>query len=425
MNRVAIGMLFFSVFAIAQNNDTVVRGLAVYAGSDESAFPAIVRKKVDETGKPVGKSDKITIQFDVLAQEPPALKIRFFHCNRDWTIDENLFVNDKTHNTSFYLNYEVSPGGVQGYRYRYINSFPDADDAVRFDYSGNWVFTVMDKNETQILAEERFFVVDQITPLNVSVTNDYLTANPSPYNQIHKVVARVKLPDEIDGIYFTTMDVYQNKKLYNPIRVDMWDKDPYTFVKGQGTGERIFSVANIMPGNDYRVLDFSNANRYPNRSLVKSIDGPDLMRLFWRTGDDHQGNAVLNKFSGINSDYLDVVFRLDMTTTDYRMATSGGKEIFLVGQFNFWNPTESDRLVFDANERAYCVTKLLRRGIYDYQYVVGTWDARNRKVVNQDWIGIEGNDWRTTNRYTIVVYYNDQRFGGFDRIVGYEVSRKR
>ena len=73
----------------------------------------------------------------------------------------------------------------------------------------------------------------------------------------------------------------------------------------------------------------------------------------------------------------------------------------------------------DDAERAYVVKKLLRRGIYDYQYVTGVWDSRMEQVVNQDWLVLEGNDWRTTNTYTVFVYYNDPRFGGFDRIAGY------
>ncbi|MBI3587212.1 MAG: hypothetical protein HY088_08800, partial [Ignavibacteriales bacterium] len=45
----------------------------------------------------------------------------------------------------------------------------------------------------------------------------------------------------------------------------------------------------------------------------------------------------------------------------------------------------------------------------DYQYVKS----------NNDWISIEGNDWRTVNVYTAFIYYYDTRLGGFDRILGY------
>ena len=411
-------LLLNAIDVVAQHSDVVLRGLAVYAGENEQSFPVLVRDKTDENGKPVGRFGQLTIQFDVLANNPPDLKIRFYHCNRDWKIDNNLFVNDNNHNTSFILEYKTSPGGVQGYSYRYINKFPDTDGAVRFEYSGNWIFRIMDKHEATVYAEGRFFVADKITPPTVSVTNDYLTANASPHNQIQKVVARAKLPQEIDGYYYTTVDVYQNKRIYQPHRIDMWDKDAYTFVEGQGTGERVFKISNIMPGNEYRVFDFSNPNRYPNKQLVKNVNGADQMRLFWRTGADHNGAAILNKFGGVNSDYLEVLFRLDMSASDYRSLTAGGREIFLVGDYNFWNPSQNDKLERDENERSYVVKKLLRRGIYDYQYITGVWDAATQTVTKQDWLAVEGNDWRTTNKYTVLVYFNDSRFGGFDRIVG-------
>ncbi len=404
--------------AAAQTGGPLLRGLAIYGGSSEGNFPVVVRKKVDENGNSFGASTAITIQFDILAETVPDLKIRFSHCNRNWIVDDNLFVNDKNHSTSFHLDYKTSPGGVKGYSYRFTNSFPDRDDAVRFEYSGNWICTILDKKETVVLAMGRFFVIDELRPTTVRVSNDYLTANTSPYNQIHKVVVHVKLADEIDGSRHTAVDIYQNLKIYNPYRIDMWDKDPYTFVEGQNTGERIFKISNILPGNDYRVWDLGNLTRYPNWIPVLNVNGPDQLRVFWRTGPDHNGEAITNRFTGINSDYLDVLFRLEMTASNFRSVTSGGKEMFLVGEFNFWNPMKDDALAYNDTERLYVAKKFLPRGIYDYQYISGTWDAAKRQVVNQDWVAIEGNDWRTTNTYTAMVYYSDPRFGGFDRIVG-------
>jgi hypothetical protein len=386
------------------HNAIVIRGLAVYGGSDEANFPLII-------------NGRITIQFDVLAEHPPMLKARFYHCNRDWVIDKNLFVNDENRNTSATLQFQTSPNGVRGYNYRYVNSFPDGE-FVRFEHSGNWIFRIMDNDLTTTYAEGRFFVAEASTPPSVVVTNDYLTANSFPYNQIHKLVVNITLPSEQESQYFTTVDVYQNRRIYNPYRIDAWDRDPYTKVDGFNTGKRLFSVRNIVPGNEYRTLDLSNTARYPNFQPAKNVEGADLKRQFWRTGRDRAGEAVLNKFTGLNSDYLEYLFRLDLTETDYRLATAGGREIFVVGAFNFWKPTDEDKLVYDETERSYVVRKLLRRGIYDYQYITGKWNATTHTVEQQDWTAIEGTDVRTTNVYTVFVYYNDPRFGGFDRIVG-------
>jgi len=399
--------------------EPVIRGVSVYAMNNEESFPMIVRDSVANDGKPVGIKAYITIQFDVLASDPPPLKIRFHHCNRDWRVDENSLVQDENHNTSFVLDYRTSPNSIQHYNYRYVNRFPDAADAVRFDYSGNWAFRILDKEERTVYAEGRFIVADRIAPTRVRVVNDYLAEGSSPLNQIQRVVVDVRLPDEIDGYYYTTVDVYQNRKLGNPYRIDAHDRDSYTVVEGYNTGSRVFNISNIHPGNEYRILDLSNVTRYPNRALVRRVEGADQQRQYWRTGQDRNGIATLNRFAGVNSDYLEVLFRLDLTDTDHRSVTHGGREIFVVGPFNHWMPTLEDRLVYDEMEKSLVARRLLRRGIYDYQYVTGRWDAVTGTVFDQDWLVLEGNDWRTSNTYHAFVYYNDPRFGGFDRIVGF------
>lgn len=399
-----------------------VRGVIVYGMDNERNFPVVVRDSLDRDGRPLVVTQYITIQFDVLASEPPPLKIRFYHCNRDWDRDRSSLIQDENYNTSFILDFRTSPNGVEHYAYRYINRFPDENDIVRFDYSGNWLFEIIDKEETRVYADGRFFVVDNLSPTSVMIMNDYLTANESPLNQIHRIHVDVQLPSETEGYFYTTLDVYQNRRLHNPYRIDAYDRDPYTKVDGFNTGTRQFKKFDVYPGNEYRVLDLSNATRYPNKSVVRRVEGADLARTFWRTGADHNGTAVLNTFTGITSDYLKVLFRLDLTESDGRRFTNDGRSIYLVGSFNDWNPTLADRLLYDNDERSWVVQKLIRRGIYDYQYISGTWNQQTGRCEEQDWLGLEGNDWRTTNTYAAVVYYNDPRFGGFDRIVGFGLA---
>jgi hypothetical protein len=397
----------------------IIRGLSVYAQGNEQNFPVIVRDSVDQFGLPTRSKKYITIQFDVLAAEPPLLKIRFLHCDRNWHPENNVFIQDENHNTSFYLDFRTSPGGVVNYHYRYRNRFPDSEGIVQFNFSGNWIFKVLDKDETTVFAEGRFFVVDNIVPTDVTVTNDYLTANTSPLNQIHKVDVRVKLPNEVEGYFFTTVDVYQNRRFHHPFRIDTFDEDRYTVVEGFNTGFRFFTITDIHPGNEYRTLDLSNTTRYPNKSVVRLVEGADQQRNYWRTGADNNGTALRGRFTGINSDYLEVLFRLDLVARDFQLATAGGKDIYIVGSFNDWEPTLDDKLVYDDTERSLVNRKLLRRGIYDYQYITGIWSDSENRVLEQDWLALEGNDWRTSDTYSAMVYFNDPRFGGFDRVVGF------
>ncbi len=416
MKRVGIVLLFACSFVNAQ--EFVVRGLSVYGQDREDNVPVIVR---DSAGIAIPNYKFITIQFDVQGKEPPPLKVKFLHCTRDWVPDQNLFVQDETHNTSFVLDYRTSPNGVEYYSYRFKNHFPDKDDIVRFNYSGNWIFRVIDKEEKNTYGEGRFFVVDEIAATSVAVTNDYRTDAVSPLNQIHKVRVNVHLPQEIDGYFYTTVDVYQNRRFFNPYRIDVNDRDPYTKVEGFNLGYRLFTMLNILPGNEYRTLNVSNVTRYPNKLPVRIAEGVDQPRPYWQTGKDKNGTASLNAYSGPASDYLNVFLRLDVSSVQRSLVT--GADIFVAGPFNQWNPLVGDKLEYDDTEKCHVVKKLLRRGIYDYQYVAGSWDEAAQKVVHQDWVVVEGNDWRTTNAYYSMVYYNDARFGGFDRIVGFGVGK--
>ena len=59
----------------------------------------------------------------------------------------------------------------------------------------------------------------------------------------------------------------------------------------------------------------------------------------------------------------------------------------------------------------------LKRGVYDYQYVLA--DYQNGKINNPDWYILEGNSWETKNEYNIFVYYNEPTNGGYDRIIAH------
>ncbi len=400
----------------APQGGPVVRDVSVYAHDREEEMPVIIRDRLDSDGKPLDSRDYITIQFDALTGDPLDFRIRFFHCDRNWRPDDNIFVNDVNHNTSFTLAYVPSPDAVRGYSYRFVNRFPDRDDAVRFDFSGNWIFRLMNRRESTTYAEGRFFVADRLLAAEAAVRNDFITGNVSPMNQSHHVTVKIPLADETLAPYYTTVDLYRNRRFYEAYRIDINDRDPLTFVDGIGRGYRRFEISSILPGNEYRTLDLSNQTRYPNYELVRPVTGLDQVRLYWRTGEDRDGIAIRNPFEGSASEYLDVLFRLDLLSSDRDRLAAAGRKVYVVGAFNDWEPREEDALQYDPAERAMTVRESLRRGIYDYQYVTAAWDVRAGRARDQDWIALEGNDWRTTNTYTAFVYYNDPRFGGFDRI---------
>jgi hypothetical protein len=216
--------------------------------------------------------------------------------------------------------------------------------------------------------------------------------------------------------YITTVDIYENWKIHYPYRIDFNERKNYTFVSGFPANSRIFKIWNILPGNEYRQIDLRSEKIYPNGQPVIPISGIDKIRKFWQGEQDMDGGCMIVD-EGMYSEYLEVMFRLEI---DPEAGKKLKGDIYIVGCFNNWKPTIDDMLKYDALRNYYFVKKWLKRGIYDYQYVIGYFDKAKNDVVVLDWIELEGNDWKTGNLYQIVVYYRDPNFGGFDRIIGFK-----
>ncbi len=398
-------IFLFASLAIAKSPVEIL-GLRTYGVDDEYRPPIIV------------KGEFITIEFDVTTSLPPNLRIIFKHASKDWRVDENLFVNDPIKIRTDYLAYSVAPNGVYHYTYRYKNSFPNNRNLVEFTYSGNYIFRIIDRDANdEALAEGRFIVVEELVSTSMAITNKYLHESSAPMNQVNVITVNVSAPaeyraDDPNSIYHSdvkTVDIIQNWRLIQPFRIDLDDRNPDTFVDDFMKPAKIFLIRNVLTGNEYRRLDLSNTTKYPNNQLAVSIEGADLSRFQWQAKPDANGASKLKPFTGANSDYLEVEMRLRLASRPYR-------KIFVVGGFNNWEVLPEYEMMIDTTNQLYTFHHWVRRGVYDYQYVLG--EEENGKVVDQNWYVLEGNDWRTVNRYTALVYYYDRRFGGFDRIVG-------
>jgi hypothetical protein len=407
--RLCLLLFFISVTSAAQ---VEIFGLRTYANGDEYRPPVIMR------------SEQVTIEFDVATNLPPDLRIYFAHASKDWVKDDNVFVNDPGKVRSEALSYTAAPAGVNQYRYRYRNSFPNKNMMVEFTRSGNYRYTIVDheKND-QVLAEGRFIVTESTVPVSMTIENKYHSEYATPMNQMHYFSVRVQFPAEyaaaeVDGIFHQdakTVDIIKNWDLMHPYRIDVDDNSAETFVENIMRPEKTFTRRDIPAGNEYRRMDLSSVSFYPNNRLAVLRDGPDVSRFQWQGKPDANGASKTRAFYGANSDYLEVEVRL-------RLASAPSKRIFIVGGFTEWAVLPDYEMKADTISGLYSTRFWVRRGVYDYQYVLGT-IGPDGTVTEQDWLSLEGNDWRTINRYTALVYYHDQRYGGFDRVVG--VARGR
>ena len=398
MKRAAFLLLVLAQIASAQEvlSDRI-KGLRVY-GSVEAGVPVADLQ-----------SQAILVEFDVDETEPPDLQIRVLHCDRDWNVTQNAFVNDEMRNQSRApLAYDPAPDGVRFYRFHYSVRLPGSVGIERFTYSGNYLFEILNDRATTVLARGRFFVVERVLPLTMKISNRSLPSVTNPYNQVNKIEVgfTIPRPEENNGealfpLLMKVTDIYRNRQMYDPWRINADDQNPNTFVDGFGTPSLKFVVDNVVPGSSYRKLDLTDVTAYPENRTLKSSNGADVSRFQMPPGSDRHGISVVTTGSRFG-DYVQFRFELASEKPQW-------EKVYVVGDFNAWKPAEEWAMTYDEATQRYFGSGSIKRGVYDYQYVAGP----------NDWIAVEGNDWRTSNVYSAFVYYHDNRLGGYDRIAGF------
>ncbi len=359
-------------------------------------------------------SRPLTISFDGTETDPQRFVVRLWHCDRNWQRTESIFLNDPSRNAiRTQIPFTRAPIGVERYHYSYALRLPGANDWERFTYSGNYTLEIWDADEAQRLGTARFIVAESLLAGGVRVWNRQDPSAVSPLNQVHKILVAYRVPPQDPGNpapvyaqFIRTMDVYRNRECSRPYRVDLDDQDPDTFIEGWGTDDLQFSIDNLPCGNEYRMLDVRNTDLYPPGVVLHRRDGADVIRWLHQGPRDHDG-ASTQVNAGQFADDVEYQFEL-LVPPEHRPDS-----VFVVGDFNGWTPGEPWRMRWDDASQRFVVRGQFRRGQYDYQYVAdGT-----------DWTALEGNDWRTTDVYTAVLYYHDPRFGGFDRVLAVAQGR--
>lgn len=85
--------------------------------------------------------------------------------------------------------------------------------------------------------------------------------------------------------------------------------------------------------------------------------------------------------------------------------------MYVSGHFNGGNLTSRYEMEYNAQEKAYQATILLKMGAYDYQYL---W-VEDKETLGQT-KPAEGDWYETKNEYLILLYYR-QRGSRYDRLI--------
>ncbi|MBI5463784.1 MAG: DUF5103 domain-containing protein [Ignavibacteriales bacterium] len=351
----------------------------------------------------------LTIEFDARDTEPQNYVVRFTHCDRDWHTTNNVFVNDELKNhTKVQIPYQQAPPGIKGYGYTYVVRVPGIAGVEEFAYSGNYRYEISDAENGLMLARGRMFVIENGVAVQMRVGNRGLPSTSYPGNQVHKVEVKVKIPEtseppseQLFSILVEGIDVVRNRELNHSYRIDAHNPTANAYVEDFGLPTLKFVLDNVLCGNEYRRLDLRNVDFYPAGQTLRSKAGADVLRFKYQGAKDNNGKSTVTA----GDRYAEVLpYRFELLAD-----LPFSEEVFVLGDFNGWEVRDAWKLQFDAVTHRYYADVNVRRGVYDYQYVFGDYSS----------LSLEGSDWRTVSVYSVFVYYRDQRYGGFDRIIGF------
>jgi hypothetical protein len=360
----------------------------------------------------------LIIDFDVQSENSPNINIIFKFCDRNWNPTDNIFLSNQGKNTAYTLDYFSLPTTVEEAKYHYNNSFPDKNGYVSFPFSGKWKFFVVDSQDpAKVFAEGKFVVVKADVPLNVVTKRETLddkTYFPPQLGHSFWVIVDAVPKENYFPFQVDELEIIQNHLLEYSIRVPRTSTNQNRVFEWDGASSLRFIAKDVRPGNEYRQVDLRDINVYSSKNVKAQFDGMEYSRLLLQGKPDMNGGFKIKAPSGQDSVYMNVKFQVKPP-----QEVSG--DVYLVGAFNDWKLSENNKMNFNGDHFELSVE--LKRGIYDYQYVVVNGDFSN--PANQDWYILEGNDWGTTNELNIFLWYRDQENGGYDRIIGYSKIQTR
>ncbi len=394
-------ILFILLSKFFYPQDIQIKSLKTYTSNDQNSIPVLTSPK-----------DFLYIDFDVKSEYPPNINILFKFCDKDWNPTDNIFLINQGQNVAYYLDYFTLPTTVEDAKYHYSSSFPDKLGYVSFPFSGKWRYYIVDSRDySKIFAEGKFFNVKNDQPFKLEIKNETLDDKiyyPPQLGLVNWVIADVNLKQDFFPFYVNELEIIQNHLIDYPIIVLRDSKNPERVFEWDGGSKLKFIAKDVRPGNEYRQVNLNDINIYSSKNVKAKFDGIEYTRFYIHGKKDLNGAFVLKSPKDIYSTYFNVTFQIKPPDDVYG-------DIYLVGAFNDWKV--SDKYKMNYNGDYYELTIELKRGVYDYQYVVVNGDPANPE--NQDWYILEGNDWSTTDEYNVFLWYRDEQYGGYDRIIGF------
>lgn len=369
--------------------DPAFRTIQVRVNGDDQALPVM---KLDG-------SDRLTVEFDEIADSRSYLRYELIHCTADWRQDDLVdpeFLDG--FNRAEINDYTFSRATLNHYVH-YRITLPSDD--MRPLLSGNYLLLVYDEDDPDtILLQVRFSVSEE----TMRSTADVTSRTDIDYNDRHQQVTvrvdtdRVPVRDPNSDLRVT---VTQNSRPDSEVTLTVPTGAVGTVLTYAHLPQLIFEA-----GNEYRRFETVSTRHLPMGVEGIRRDGtiynfylyPDAPRAGspYLYDSTQFGRMRVREYDSDESDteaeYVDVHFMLEMPER-----TDG--DIFLDGDLTYRLFGPEARMVYSAADGAYHQTLRLKQGTYNYQYLFVPHGSMRGTAEP-----VEGNHYETSNEYTVRVY---------------------
>ena len=360
---------------------------------------------------PLGQSQAITLEFDVLGEQSQRYSAKLIHCDLNWqpsVLTDMQFLNEI--NDFLITDYRVGTGTKVPY-FHYRMRVPGVK------ISGNYLLVVQSSGGVPVVSRRLLVYENQV---QVALQPGIVVGGQERYTL-----------QQLDfGISYASVD------LVNPaveVKVVLrqnfrWDNAKYnlrpTFVRDaeRRLDYQYFGFENAFPGlSEYRYFDIRSLQAAgigvlhvdPRANPTTVTLQPEVTRNLqaYNQYQDANGQRVFESREygngATNADYADVTFQLKAD----QLAPG---PVYAFGAMTDWQLKDEFRLTYDETKQLYTGHALLKQGYYNYDFAV----AGARGAVPNEMF-FEGTHQETENQYDLLVYYRPPG-SRTDLLIGYQ-----
>ena len=359
----------------------------------------------------LGSDESLTISFDDLTHEYCRYRYKVEPCNFDWSLNESIFDSD-------YLSGETGNQPIETYE-KSLNttvlythySFNFPNDRVGVRLSGNYKLTVFNDDTGDDVAVICFSVADDKVPVSATATTDTDIDKNLHHQQIRFNINPTGLRLTNHTKELKTV-ILQNNRWDNAVINPKADFVTPSDIQWKYTKELIFKA-----GNEYRKFELTNLH-YGTMGIDKIRWFEPYYHAVLYAGEDRR-NYVYDEdqdggFVVRTQEYDDVDIQSDYVLVHFILKHEPlpTGDIYVEGAFCNNRFLPECKMSYNAEDKAYEATILLKQGYYNYQYLYVPDGKESGETAT-----VEGDHYQTENKYSIFVYYRPVG-GRYDQLVG-------